>query len=148
MATINARCPAAAEIVNYAWNDIYFFVQDEWRVRPSLTLNLGLRYELPGNWINSLRGAEPAASWTPPAATSASRSPRCPSATPTTSSPGWASTGTRARARTASPGFLTGGDRLVVRGGYARTHDYAFLNIALNIASSFPQVAASPIPRR
>ena len=38
-------------------------------------------------------------------------------------------------------GFLTGGDRLVVRGGYARTHDYAFLNIALNVASSFPQVA-------
>ena len=30
----------------------------------------------------------------------------------------------------------------MVRGGYARTHDYAFLNIALNIASSFPQVAA------
>jgi hypothetical protein len=38
-------------------------------------------------------------------------------------------------------GFLTGGDKLVVRGGYARTHDYAFLNIALNIASAFPQVA-------
>ena len=38
----------------------------------------------------------------------------------------------------------------MVRGGYARTHDYAFLNIALNIASSFPQVAtvtyAAPVP--
>ena len=39
-------------------------------------------------------------------------------------------------------GMLTGGDKFVVRGGYARTHDYAFLNIALNIASSFPFVAA------
>ena len=39
-------------------------------------------------------------------------------------------------------GWLTGGDKLVLRGGYARTHDYAFLNIALNIASSFPFVAA------
>ena len=39
-------------------------------------------------------------------------------------------------------GLLTGGDRLSLRGGYARTHDYAFLNIALNIASSFPFVAA------
>jgi hypothetical protein len=39
-------------------------------------------------------------------------------------------------------GKITGGDRLVVRGGYARTNDYAFLNIALNIASSFPFVAA------
>ncbi len=39
-------------------------------------------------------------------------------------------------------GMITGGDRFVVRGGYARTHDYAFLNIALNIVSSFPYVAA------
>ena len=30
----------------------------------------------------------------------------------------------------------------MIRGGYARTHDFAFLNIALNIASSFPYVAA------
>ena len=27
-------------------------------------------------------------------------------------------------------GWLTGGDKLVLRGGYARTHDYAFTNIA------------------
>ena len=39
-------------------------------------------------------------------------------------------------------GRITGGDRFVIRGGYARTNDFAFLNIALNIASSFPYVAA------
>ncbi|HET6863414.1 MAG TPA: hypothetical protein VFH91_10205, partial [Pyrinomonadaceae bacterium] len=47
--------------------------------------------------------------------------------------------------RTSSNGFLgwiTGGDKLVVRGGYTRTHDYAYTNIALNIWSSFPFVAA------
>jgi hypothetical protein len=43
-------------------------------------------------------------------------------------------------------GFITGGDKLVVRGGFARTNDYQFLNLALNIASSFPQVAAITIP--
>ncbi len=37
---------------------------------------------------------------------------------------------------------MTGGDRSVIRGGYARTHDYAILNIAQNIAASFPYVAA------
>ena len=39
--------------------------------------------------------------------------------------------------------MLTGGDKFVLRGGYARTHDYAFLNIALNIVSSFPYVASN-----
>ena len=39
-------------------------------------------------------------------------------------------------------GLFTGGDKFVVRGGYARTHDYAFLNLALNVASSFPYIAA------
>jgi hypothetical protein len=41
---------------------------------------------------------------------------------------------------------LTGGDKLVVRGGYARTNDAAFLNINLNIASAFPFVASINLP--
>src|SRR4030095_14853111 len=43
-------------------------------------------------------------------------------------------------------GFITGGDKLVFRGGYAVTHDYTFINIALNVASSFPFVAAVSFP--
>ena len=39
-------------------------------------------------------------------------------------------------------GHMTGGDKLVLRGGYSRTNDYAFINIALNVASSFPFVGA------
>src|SRR5262249_56886471 len=43
-------------------------------------------------------------------------------------------------------GRLTGGDKLVVRGGYSRTNDYGFININLNIASAFPFVAALKPP--
>jgi len=41
---------------------------------------------------------------------------------------------------------VTGGDKLVVRGGYARTYDYAFININLNIASAFPFIGSISAP--
>ena len=53
-ANINKPLPGGEEVNYYRWWDQYYFVQDEWRVRPTLTLNLGLRYELPGNNIQSL----------------------------------------------------------------------------------------------
>ena len=67
--------------------------------------------------------------------------PRTRRPTGTTSSRGSGSTGSRRRAATACSDDH-GRRRFVMRGGYARTNDYAFLNIALNIASSFPYVAA------
>ena len=138
---INKPLPGGTDVVYYRWWDQYYFVQDDWRIGSNLTLNLGLRYELPGNNIQSLidlnesivqaNNGNPvyALSQTPKADRNNFQPRLGFNWQPTTSQEGLL-------------GMITGGDRLVVRGGYARTNDYAFLNIALNIASSFPFVAA------
>ena len=53
-ANINKPLPGGQEVNYYNWTDTFVFAQDEWRVHPSLTLSIGLRYELPGNSIDSL----------------------------------------------------------------------------------------------
>ncbi|HXG57311.1 MAG TPA: carboxypeptidase regulatory-like domain-containing protein [Vicinamibacterales bacterium] len=140
-ANINKPLPGGEEVNYYRWWDQYYFVQDEWRVRPSLTFNLGLRYELPGNNIQSLiqlnerilaaNGGNGVFRLNPvPKSDKNNFQPRLGfNWSPKTGTDGLT-------------GLVTGGDRFVLRGGYARTHDYAFLNIALNIVSSFPYVAS------
>ncbi len=140
-ANINKPLPGGEEVNYYRWWDQYYYVQNEWRAHPSLTVNLGLRYELPGNNIQSLidlnsqileaNGNNPVFNLDPVPSTDRNNfQPRVSfNWSPQTSSEGMI-------------GKLTGGDKFVLRGGYARTNDYAFLNIALNIVSSFPYVAA------
>ena len=140
-ANINKPLPGGEEINYYRWWDQYYFVQDEWKVRSDLTLNLGLRYEVPGNNIQSLidlnegilaaNGNNEVFRLNPVPKTDMNNfQPRVGfNWAPQTSTGGLI-------------GAITGGDKFVLRGGYARTHDYAFLNIALNIVSSFPYVAA------
>ncbi|MBF8299658.1 MAG: Outer rane receptor for ferrienterochelin and colicin [Acidobacteria bacterium] len=138
---INKPLPGGTDVVYYRWWDQYYFAQDDWRIGNSLTLNLGVRYELPGNNVQSLialnerilqannDNAVFGLSHTPTSDRN-NVQPRLGF--------NWQPT----RSRDGLLGMITGGDRFVVRGGYARTNDYAFLNIALNIASSFPFVAA------
>jgi len=140
-ANINKPLPGGEEVNYYRWWDQYYFVQDEWRIRPDLTVNLGLRYELNGNNIQSLidlnqnilaaNNDDAVFQLAPRPSTDRNNfQPRVGfNWSPTTDTSGIV-------------GLITGGDKFVLRGGYARTHDYAFLNIALNIVSSFPYVAA------
>ena len=140
-ANINKPLPGGEAINNYNWFDVHFYGQDEWKIRPNFSLTYGLRYERPGEATLSLlaanerivqiAGNDTRFALTPvPKIDKNNFQPRI---------------GFNWNPRTDSDGilgFITGGDKLVFRGGYAVTHDYTFINIALNVASSFPFVAA------
>lgn len=144
-ATINRPLNGGDTIQFYEWPDFYVYGQDEWRIRPNFTLTFGLRYELPGNSFDYLfplsdrivaaNGNDPRYAFTPiPKTDKNNFQPRI---------------GFNWNLRTRSDGiigFITGGDRTVLRGGYSRTYDANFININLNIASSFPFVAAFSLP--
>ena len=137
---INKPVNGGSEIQYYNWYDYFFYAQDEWRVKPNFTLSFGLRYETPGNSIGSLEeinqdileanGNNPVLRFRNPGRDTNNFQPRFGfSWTPNFGDSGIG-------------GMLTGGNKLVVRGGYSRTNDYGFININLNIASAFPFVFA------
>jgi hypothetical protein len=145
VADINKPLPGGVIFNYYRWYDYFFFAQDTWQVHPTLSLSLGLRYETPGNAIASLypvndnivqaNGGNSVFLLNPkPQRDLNNFQPRV---------------GFSWNPRTRDTGLLgrlTGGNKLVVRGGYARTNDYQFINLALNVASSFPYLAASSNP--
>ena len=143
-ATVNRPLPGGSEIQYYDNYDYYFFGQDEWRVTPSFTLSYGLRYELPGNTFDDLvpindkivaaAGGDARYRFTPVPKTDKNNiQPRIGFSWSPRGKDGWM-------------GRVMGGDRFVLRGGYARTNDAAFLNINLNVASAFPFIASINLP--
>jgi hypothetical protein len=142
IATINKDLPGVARILHLDWYDFFFYGQDEWKIRPNFSLTYGLRYEFPGQPIQNL------VAFNNPIVAAAGGDPRfvvspIPSRDKKNIEP---RVGFNWNLHTRSDGMIgriTGGDKLVLRGGYSRTNDYAFTNIALNIWSSFPFVAAA-----
>ena len=140
-ATINAPLPGGDIINFYRWHEFYTFVQDEWRITPNFTLTLGLRYENPGDSFSYLKdtnerivarnGGDQRFALTPvPTVDKNNFMPRI---------------GFNWNPRTSDRGilgFITGGDKLVLRGGYSRTYDANYINLNLNIAGSFPFLAS------
>jgi hypothetical protein len=145
VANINKPLPGGQPMKHFRWYDYFFFAQDTWRVHPTFVLSLGLRYEAPGNAlvssypvsdaIQTANGGNPVFRLEPrPERDRNNLQPRF---------------GASWNPRTSEGGLLhllTGGDRLVLRGGYARTNDYQFSTLALLVANSFPFVAAASSP--
>jgi len=136
VATINTPLPGIPTTQYYKYNNYFFFVQDEWRVKPNFTLTYGIRYESPGNSFDllkrlnqnevALNGNNPAFAVNP---------------LPERDTNNWAPRfGFNYRFGNA-PGmlhWLTGDGKTVLRGGYARSYDLIFTNVTLNVFSAFP----------
>jgi hypothetical protein len=145
VATINLPLRGGDRIGFYRWWEFYAFVQDEWRISQNFTLTLGLRYEYPGDSFSYLKdanarivaanGNDPRYALNPVPGTDTNNfMPRIGfNWNPRTSGKGFL-------------GFLTGGDKLVFRGGYSRTYDANYINLNLNVAGGFPYVASLTFP--
>ncbi|MEP7271555.1 MAG: carboxypeptidase regulatory-like domain-containing protein [Acidobacteriota bacterium] len=142
---INKDLPGVARILHLDWYDSFFFAQDEWKIKPNFSLTFGLRYELPGQPIQDL------ADFHAPVFAASGNNPqfRLDPLPPVDRNNFQPRLGFSWNIHTSGDsliGKFFGGDKTVLRGGYSRTNDYAYTNIALNIWSSFPFVAATNIP--
>jgi outer membrane receptor protein involved in Fe transport len=130
---------------NFKEQDLAFYLQDDWKVRDNLTLNLGLRWEWNQQAVNLLHNLT--------------------TAQQTGSSPFWDTT--LPLDRTTVPavpedlnnwgpnvGFaytprfwksLFGEDKTVIRGGFRIAYDPSFYNIFLNMATAAPVVNAGSL---
>ncbi len=144
-AQINLPLRGGQAIQYYDFTDVFLFWQDEWRIRPNFTITYGLRYETPGNAMENLYRLNDriiAANGNDPRFRLEERPGRDRNNFQPRFGFNW-------NLRTDGSGIwgaVTGGDKLVVRGGYARTFDASFLNIALNVATASPFVALVSLP--
>ena len=120
--------------------DQFYYFQDDIRVRPNFTLNVGLRYEHTGQPVNTIfnetlaRESSPAAFWNPAVALEDRIFPKIAS-----DDNNW---GPRI-GFAYTPRFwksLFGEDKTVIRGGYLIAYEAAFYNILLNISTAAPRV--------
>ena len=129
-------------------NDFFFFVQDDWRVRPTLTLNLGLRYEVstqPLNPIIQASNEREANNATAIFNTSFPLSTRTATKIPTDKNNFAPRVGFAW-----SPNLNFLGDRFtngrtVFRGNFGISYDPSFFNIVLNTVTAAPFAASGTV---
>lgn len=141
-ATVNVTL--GTPTLDFREHDSFFYFGDDYKVRPDLTLNLGLTYTYfgqPANLFNKLDTKNESSS-------SPFFNPALPLSTrvfPALPSPKNQWGPSAGFAYTPHWGWLTGNGKTVLRGGYRLAYDPPYYNIYLNIASSAPQVLAQTL---
>jgi hypothetical protein len=131
---INSPLPGGTSFYSNRNYDYAFFAQDEWRVRPRLTLTYGVRYESPGGLLTT------AARLNQKIVAAAGGDPRYVfGPIPPRDRNNWAPRfgfNYRIAAQT------------VIRGGYARTYDQFFQQLIVHALAAFPFVKSDSLAAR
>ncbi|MGH9935078.1 MAG: TonB-dependent receptor domain-containing protein, partial [Blastocatellia bacterium] len=135
----------------YGETDQFYYFQDDWRIRPDLTLNLGVRYENTGQPINLLNDVTVArendpkqAFWRQGVPIEGRVTPRIP-----TDSNNWAPRVGLVWSPRFENGFLAtvfGKDKSTIRAGFGVAYDASFYNLLLNISTAAPIVFLTTVP--
>ena len=135
-----AQVAVGNPVIPFKEEDVALYFQDDWKVAPSFTFNLGLRWEFFQQAINLLHN-ESVASQTGP-------NPLWSTALPLsqTTSPAVPDYYKNVEPRFGFAWNPESHKKLVIRGGYAINVDPAFYNINLNVATSAPLVVFGSVP--
>jgi hypothetical protein len=134
--------------INTNQNDFFSFFQDDWRVRPALTLNLGVRYEVSTQPFNPIidrinaREADPARAIFNQ---SFDISTRTAQKLPTDKNNFAPRIGFAWQPNLEKFGSRFTGGRFVVRGGFGISYDPSFFNIVLNTVTATPFAVAGTV---
>ena len=127
-------------------NDQYYFIQDDFKVRSNMTLNIGMRYEYTGQPINVLHD-QTVARENGPLGFYVKTLPLATRTVPLAplDKNNWAPRIGFAWSPKMWKGLL-GEDATVIRGGFSIAYDAAYYNILLNVQNAAPFSAALNIP--
>jgi len=140
---------AGNPILDFREHDSFLYVQDDYKLRSNLTLNLGLTwsyYGQPANLFHDKTTKQEAGSqpfWNPALPTSITTFPSIP-APKASFGPNIGFAWTPGM-RDGILGKALGNNKTTIRGGYRYAYDPPFYNIYLNIASAAPNALAQTI---
>jgi hypothetical protein len=136
--------------IDFNETDQAYFVQDDWRIRDNLTMNLGIRYENSGQPVNALHDLTVKRESDPAQAFFRQNLPLEARTVPKFPTPDHNFAPRFGFAWTPRPGSgflkrILGEDATVLRGGYGIAYDPAFYNILIFLSTGTPTVFSNTV---